>query len=295
MQLATIATGLFSDVESSCAFVATFSPQFDFMSERISRVRVDFKLTYCSNFPRLKSDFFFLIIIIYLGFRLKPGFDTSHVSVWRVLILVFCSFLCLFLERLGHPWQPSPWPAYCHDGWHVCVNVPLQSDHHTWNPKGNSSFCNPREMYTFQSSKNSKSKCLCSGASTLGPSHSSCIRPHWCVRERGMLRKESFHVNKNNVATYQKASWWVVLNSEHSGSMLFSTADSDTLPSVTVPSTDYFWEEMWVTLRPSRGPVRAQLPVQLAVMETLKLMKKKAFISLWNWDNRCLMANVVGV
>lgn len=59
MQLATIATGLFSDVESSCAFVATFSPQFDFMSERISRVRVDFKLTYCSNFPRLKSDFFF--------------------------------------------------------------------------------------------------------------------------------------------------------------------------------------------------------------------------------------------
>lgn len=77
--------------------------------------------------------------------------------------------------------------------------------------------------------------------------------------------------------------------------MLFSTADSDTLPSVTVPSTDYFWEEMWVTLRPSRGPVRAQLPVQLAVMETLKLMKKKAFISLWNWDNRCLMANVVGV
>lgn len=84
-------------------------------------------------------------------------------SIWQVIWVccikklanqasVFWSSLCLFLERLGYPRQPSPWPAYSHDGWHVFVHVPLQSDHHTWNSKGNhhhlASFCNPCE--TFQ-------------------------------------------------------------------------------------------------------------------------------------------------
>lgn len=29
---------------------------------------------------------------------------------------------------------------------------------------------------------------LCSGGSSLGPSHSSCICPHWGLRKRGLLK-----------------------------------------------------------------------------------------------------------